>query len=356
MTKSLTLFSILPPLYQQWLGDFFHSESPKESLASCSQCPMLAPENPLDSSSSLVFNKTSKCCTYHPDLVNFFVGALFSDLDPSLDIGRQRLRAKIKNRALIGPLGVGALWKEDLEGPRSSSFQFGRSQHRLCPYYQADEGLCSIWRYRESVCATWFCKHDAGADSLQFWSLLQDYLEDIETLISREALRHVAPELEQSASEAWEKRLSLSNLESEQAPSDAEYTELWQSWAGREEEFYLASFEWTRGLKGEDLKRLLGPVGASCLQELQSAYQQVKEPRRPALLKLNPELEIVDSNEREHFIRSYAEFDVRALNKDKYQELQNSSFDSSQWPEDSLLKLYQLRILVEKDCRENSDG
>ncbi|MDF1660452.1 MAG: hypothetical protein P1V97_01685 [Planctomycetota bacterium] len=356
MNNPLSFFSILPPLYEQLLDDFFHNESPKESLANCSQCPMLAPKNPLDPSSALVFNKASKCCTYHPDLVNFFVGALFKDPHSSLETGRQRLRMKLAKRALVSPLGIGALWKEDLEGPRSEGFQFGRSQHRLCPYYESEGGLCSIWRYRESVCATWFCRHDAGADSLHFWSLLQDYLEDIDTLISREALKHVAPELEEGARAAWLKRSSLSNHESEQSPSEAEYAKLWQSWAGREEEFYIACFDWSQSLNSADLKRLLGPIGQDCLADIQSAYQQVRQPQRPDHLKLNPMLEVIQGNDTELLVRSYSEFDVRALNNDDYTQLKNPDFDCSKWPEDTILKLYQRRVLVEKEGPKDADG
>lgn len=353
MSPRASLQSLLPPLYQSLLDDFFQVESPKEALADCSACPLLPPKNPLAPESPLVFHKDSKCCTYHPDLVNVLAGAVLADTDPELKDGQERLRVKIRKRAQVSPLGIGALWKEDLEGPRGPHFQFGRSQHRRCPYYQQEEGLCSIWKHRESVCSTWFCKHDLGADGLAFWSRLQDYLEDVENQVSRAALGAIAPELITGAQAAWAKRLSDSNEQSERPLPPQEYAKLWQSWLGREEELYIQCFQWAQKLQAAELDQLLGPIGQDGLEQLKRAYQQLQQNKTPQCLALNPEIEIVHSTDKDHFVRSYAEFDVRRLNKGEYHKLQKTPFEASQWQPEHLNDLYRLRILIDPEA---SDG
>ena len=95
------------------------------------------------------FSPDLKCCTYHPTLPNFLVGALFADADPALDEGRRRVRAAIARRAGVSPEWVGPprKYRVLLEAGRVRGF--GRARALVCPYL--DSGRCSIWRHRESV-------------------------------------------------------------------------------------------------------------------------------------------------------------------------------------------------------------
>jgi Fe-S-cluster containining protein len=284
---------------------------------------MLCEENPFTESGPF-FNSGTKCCTYHPDLVNYLVGHSLSDQSAEGAEGRRRLQQKIAQRSLITPLGIGALWKQELESPAANDFLFGRSVQRRCPYYQTENGQCSIWRFRESVCSTWFCQHSAGDDGRQFWSALQDYLEDLENLLSRAALGQIAPHLLEASEEAWKERLTLSAKESEQPPSQSHYRKLWQDFVGREEALYRQCYEHAQSLSESDIEKLLGPVGRDCLRNLHALYDEIQAPNLPSQFKLNPELEVVKRDQTGVYIRSYSEFDALYLDRATFDGLQSS--------------------------------
>lgn len=95
----------LPEYYHKFLPGFFRNTIPLETVATCSECPMLSEEGN-DSSESEFFSPESKCCTHYPNLYNYIVGGLLSNTDKELDEGRHRIRRQIKRRIGVTPHGV----------------------------------------------------------------------------------------------------------------------------------------------------------------------------------------------------------------------------------------------------------
>src|SRR4051794_4988796 len=135
------------------------------------------------------FRPDTKCCTYHPTLANYLVGAVLRD--DSLAEGRQRLREKIAGGIGVTPRFLATPRKYRLLWDASRERAFGRSLSLRCPYYVEDGGRCAIWRHREADCSTFFCKHGAGADGKIFWRALGAYLTGVELALSRHALDQV---------------------------------------------------------------------------------------------------------------------------------------------------------------------
>jgi hypothetical protein len=351
--------SILPALYENFLSDFFHSPTPMESKASCSDCSMLA-SHALSEPALPSFSQATKCCTFHPDLMNYLVGGLLVDKNPSFADGRQRVRDKIANRVFVGPLGVGASWQTAVKNGQAADFRFGQTRTRQCPYYQTKEGLCSIWQYRDAVCSTWFCKYQTGEDGRLFWSALQDYLEDVENILSRYLVSQIAPDLLDFALEQWQRRLTVSSDQPATTCDPAIYKQIWQSWQGREEELYISCYELASGLSRADVDRLLGALGRSCLETVKERYQILRDPVIGEYLQLNSELELLKKTEEGVLVRTYTEFDSLFIEMNVFKALEEfkpglkRSFVEQQielkhqlsLANDQLLKFCQLRVLV----------
>src|SRR6266702_2052856 len=130
------LHDALPALYRSMLGAPFDREVPLESKATCDNCAMLegaAGEHarPVDGIPRF-FRPDTKCCTFHPRLPNYLVGAVLSDETPGGAEGRRRVAARVASR-----VGVTPAW---LHPPRTFSLlydnarhAFGRAQGLRCP-------------------------------------------------------------------------------------------------------------------------------------------------------------------------------------------------------------------------------
>src|SRR5687767_1905524 len=96
---------------------------------------MCAPTGAAPSPDALHFRPDAKCCTYHPTLPNYLVGALLADPDPALEEGRRRVRDKLAARVGVTPLWLAAPRKTMVLLEASRDTSFGRSRALRCPYY-----------------------------------------------------------------------------------------------------------------------------------------------------------------------------------------------------------------------------
>jgi hypothetical protein len=222
---SSTLRSSISADYGALLPDVFDGPAIVEARATCGDCAM-CPSPGVDAARGLVvehFLPSTKCCTYHPTLPNFLVGALLSDFNPDMADGRRRIVEAVARGEGVTPLGIAppAEYARRYREERPTSF--GRSEVLLCPYYARSTGSCSIWRHRESVCTTFFCKHTLGATGHSFWMGLRAYLEHVEAALARDAAAHLVPEAHSGASG-------------------------WGEWRGREVDLYIACADHVRRL------------------------------------------------------------------------------------------------------------
>lgn len=289
------LLDLLPPIYRTLLPATFDRHTPVEAKATCSSCAM-CPEEPSRSGQqvapsdgvSRLFRPDVKCCTFHPDLPNYLVGAILADEDPALAEGRRRIRERIASRIAVDPLGVRppARYSVLYDISRRS---FGRSAALRCPYFEERGGDCTIWRWREAICSTYFCKYVSGADGRAFWAQLKTYLALVESVLSRHAVFGLHPAYLLAGHHRTESAvtLGLADLDETPPPSN-EYAARWGAWEGREEAYYRSCTDGVRALSPDDVTRIIGIDGAIELAVLDKLHRAACEPLLPEVLQLNP--------------------------------------------------------------------
>lgn len=351
-----SLRTSLPPIYGSLLPSFFDSAPPAEKKATCSNCAMCPPPGPQPPGVQY-FLPDAKCCTYHPSLPNYLVGALLKDSDPSLVEGQRRVRARIAARIGLTPRAVATPRKYRLFFDAAREHAFGRSLLLRCPYFIEEGGLCGIWRHREADCSTFFCKYDAGADGEIFWRALGRYLSRVEQVLSQHALGVVAPELARPV--LLPNGLTLEELE-DRPPAQAYYAELWGQWLGREEELYHHCHEVVAALGPAALPQLLADEHHALLERLAAAYRRATVPTLPERLVLSTKLEM-QAVEGGAITTGYSRYEPMFLSAPLLEVLGGLRAEESlaaarvrlwreheiELPDALLLSLYQARILVE---------
>lgn len=356
----------LPELYRALLPPALFRDVPPERKAtcdSCSMCPDSCGNLAEPAMAAKLFRPDTKCCTYHPRLPNYLVGALLGDEDSALAEGQRRIRERITKRVGVQPQWLRPPAKYDLLY-QSARGAFGRSTTLRCPYYAEEGGNCSIWRYREAVCSTYFCKYVAGADGQRMWTSIKAYLGLIERQLSRWALLQIAPDLVYRAPGIDEPArgtgtLSLEDMDDD-SPPDSDYAAHWQSFVGREEEIYRRTYEAVRALSAADLEKILGLDGEVQLGSLERRYEAAVTPQLPDKPRLNPAATIKHLPDGTIGVGAYSEFDALALPKVALPLLMEFRGDEpadtvrrrlrdttgADFDEDLLIMLHQHRILI----------
>jgi hypothetical protein len=361
-----SILDSLPTLYRDLFPTFFQDPLPTEAKATCSSCAMCEASNPVPIESvdgvSRFFRPDTKCCTYHPRLPNYLVGAILADEDAAMAEGRRRIQDKIVRRVGVNPQWIKAPTRYNLLYTNARQ-AFGRAEALRCPYYESRGGLCTIWRYREAVCSTYFCKYVAGADGRKFWMTLKTWLTLAEIQLSRYALLQLLPDyvlFGKDKADASGGPLTIEDLDDKPLP-DKEYAELWRNWVGREAEFYRACFESVRALSSEEFENLLGLDGIIELAILKRLHEAAVAPKLPKLLKLNPSATVQWLPDGSVAMASYSEFDAVALpgaaydllveftGKEPVEAVRKRLREEKQADlhDDILMELYRHRILMD---------
>ena len=311
----------LNPLYQRlFQTSVFDRPALEERRATCDNCAM-CDHGQLAPVEMGYFKPNLKCCTWHPVLLNFLVGAIFADEDPALEEGRRRLREIIASRKGVTAIAMMPSAKYLMLYDAAKATGFGRAPSLLCPYYSdANGGTCTVWRYREAVCSTYFCKYENGKPGFQFWTTMKEYLSHVQSSLAVLAARAVDPSLPHP--QVDKTRLTLEELE-DQPPTEELYASYWGTWIGREEEFYRACYAYVRDMPhAEFVEKIDGqPVARSLIGQLNHRLDVVEHRTalpdrliRAADLKTRPAGENV-------VVTSYNQFDAFALDADLFEVL-----------------------------------
>jgi hypothetical protein len=271
-----TLRDKLNPLYRSLFAPgVFDRPEVVENRATCETCAM-CDQGQIAPVEMDYFNPSTKCCTYHPSLANYLVGAILADQGDELAEGRRRLREVIKTRIGVTPLYLTAPRKYSLlYAAASTSGAFGRSMILRCPYYDAEnDGRCTVWRYREAVCSTYFCKYTDGKPGWEFWNTVKGYLAHVESMLTRATAWTVDQAVQMPTKEPHQ--LTLEDLE-DQPASETDYLRYWGKWVGREEEFYIACYDHARKVKPEEFAKNVdeSPDGRRYTAELASRHDAI---------------------------------------------------------------------------------
>jgi Fe-S-cluster containining protein len=318
-TEATTLADLLPEGLRPFLADPLRRPKAAERKSTCDRCAMCAPAG-ADPGAFRSYHPDAKCCTYHPALPNFLVGALLADADPALAEGRRRVRAKIEQGVGVDPAGIDAPAPVRRLYPHSAP-AFGRSTALLCPYFDRDRRNCTIWRYREAVCSTFFCKLEEGKDGADLWSAVKRYLLEIEDAL----VEHVLLELGFDGGARRRMRPRDAALDADdldgRAPSPQAARERWGPWHGRETELFLRAHEITRALTPADVAALLGVRGRACVDEIGRALDALEPDRVPDPLRLAPRLHLTVDGDSHVMLVTYSANDPLRLRRALFDEL-----------------------------------
>lgn len=308
---------MLPPVYQGFVNEVFDKPKVNETRANCAQCSMCDWGQPSPVNMEY-FNKATKCCTFYPSIPNFLVGAILADNSPENAEGKKRIREVIANR-------MGTL-PQQLTRPRKLSFlmtnyseSFGRANSLLCPYFNKDspEYACTIWRHREAVCMTYYCKYDAGQRGYDFWNALKDYLFFMQRILSLAAMEQVDKKVKEPR---W-KGHHISPEDMDDLPPKAdEYASWWGKWVGREEQFYIKTYEWVKNISRADFKKNAEstPEGKKVVARLHETYEKLEKKILPTSLVRNARMKEDHAGEKV-VVTTYHRYDSFALDKDLYE-------------------------------------
>ncbi|MCB9642849.1 MAG: hypothetical protein H6728_07195 [Myxococcales bacterium] len=366
-----TFLSMLPPIYVPFLPKFFQQPPIPESKATCAKCAMCPPLGTTTTQQEALsfFLPNTKCCTYHPSLPNYLVGGILQNTEAHLSEGSQRVLKKLEQQRGVNPYWLSPPDKYVHIYRASRVKSFGRTETLLCPYYEQSSGNCSVWQYRDSVCSSFFCKHDAGEEGNLFWKAFARYLTSVESKLARYALRQVAPELEDETLNVKAKKTILLGPEEleERPPHPAEYKAIWKDWVGREKDFFVQCYQVVQGIDRATFEDIKTEQESQEYEEIEQRYNTLQTPVLPPRLIRNPEMQVQDAIPGYKLVISYSRFDVLMLPEELVAALEMFTKDRSieearqeiaqryeiEFEDESLIELYQYRLLTTPDDDEN---
>jgi hypothetical protein len=356
--ETVRIIDFIAECYADFLPQFFSNSIPVESAATCSNCAMLEKNDSLPHA-PMFFSAGTKCCTHHPELPNYMVGALISTTDPGHVTGRERMMKKIADRTSVTPLGLFRPKKYTLLLKNANPEYFGNSEILRCPFYET-AGNCSLRPYWDAVCSTWFCKYNSGKEGRLFWGSLRKYMENLEKILSRYVLLKMGFDFPKPGiSIAETTPLTLQELD-DLPPLAHIYNELWGAWTGRETEFYKEAYKIITQLRQEEFDAIEGVEQKIIQRELEQAYDQMMNSHLPERLKRNPELIVEKMSDAAYLLSGYSPLDPLKAGKRTYdcldlfdgiktnQEALKVCLEKYKFrlTEENLLKLHQFRILI----------
>ncbi|MCI0613005.1 hypothetical protein L0244_08445 [bacterium] len=252
----------LPPLYRRWVDQILKQDIYSEPRATCDDCAMCTYVHP-PATEDNYFNPNVKCCSYHPPLPNYLIGAIIADDDSSLcEVKEQFLERLMK--FIITPLGLSAPYMVYLFHMLKP---FGQYEQLLCPFYlKHSGGRCGIWKYRNSVCSTYFCKHERGAVGYRLWQKLRLMLNSAEKLLAKYCADQFPVIIPENASDIREKT--------------------WGNWTFREAEFFQNCWDIVRPLRWDEVLKIGGDELELKVQELKDAFNSWQSKNLPGALEM----------------------------------------------------------------------
>jgi len=355
----MRIADIFPGFYHPFLPDFFQTELPRETSATCAECAMLSSAENQHGDFIGTYSAVSKCCTYYPEIPNFLVGAILAETDPAYEDGKNRIRSSIEKRVALTPHGLGRPRKYALLAKRTTDF-FGKSRLLICPFYFREKGCCTLWPYLTATCRTWFCKYDRGQEGLEFWFALRVYWEHVQRTLVRYVLLEFGfpTEIILQASKESES-LTVEELD-DRPPRSEHYKHLWGDWIDREEDFFRQAYDSVAGLTADTFQSLGGIDYSVHLNQVIQRYEAMMKDEPPHRLQRNPRLHMQKTEAETVLLMGYSSRDVVEVPASLYDILDH--FDGRNSVEevieslikqeklvpepDLLLSLYHLRILI----------
>ncbi len=254
--------NIVPSVYQNFISTEVLGLNSVEKKATCDNCLRAR-----DKRFAYTYKENLKCCTFHPYLPNFAVGALLEKKEKTSGI--LKIEDKIKNLEFCLPMGILAPFDYQLSFLSKDENEFGNRQDLLCPYFSEQMNQCSIWEYRGVVCTSFYCRSDYGQDGLKFWAVLSDYLSYVEMALAEECL----VQLDFSSRDLSDQLMYLNKRDfstqeqTQKALSSQVDKKLWNGYTDKTE-FYKKCFSLVKDIKRIQFKEILGQQGLELENEV----------------------------------------------------------------------------------------
>jgi hypothetical protein len=312
----------LPPLYASWLDQLLGDSIPRESEATCDDCPM-CPKGGRQKAAEQFFDPYSKCCTYTPNLPNYLVGRIITDTDPAFARGRASVEERMRSGVGVTPLGLAPPASRTLlyQHVTAEAEGFGRARALRCAHYLDEAGgRCGIWRHRNSVCSTWFCKHVRGAVGMRFWKSILGLLIAVEAQLATWCVLELDPGAEALArlfpppgDRPPSEKLRWGDIG---VPADERARRaIWGSWWQREEAFYAECARRVNALDWNDVVRIGGPEIGVRSSLAKDRFAALTSEELPSSLEMG-RYQVVSSSGAQTRIQSYSGGDLVDLPKE----------------------------------------
>ena len=250
----MKIYQSCSPFLSPYLLQVFGDLDISEKTATCHDCLCSRPER----KNLPFYQKHLKCCTFHPFLPNYEVGAILASEDVGYE-AKEVVRQKIQRREYALPLGVFAPVSYQVAFNQREPADFGNKESFLCPYFDRKKEQCGIWRHRGSVCTSYFCASDRGAVGLEFWERLGDYLHVCEMVLAQDCVVSMGlppdcidGQLEYiNCATGTPEELAINSMS---VPLHRSY---WVDWSGDIEEYYLSCCRYLKNLSPREIGELL---------------------------------------------------------------------------------------------------
>lgn len=258
----MQLSAITPSFYKDILHRQVLSLNVVEKAATCDDCLRSR-----DKRFSYTYKSHLKCCTFHPYLPNYAVGALLEM--PVQTKGIQEIHRKISAHEFNLPIGLLAPYDYQFKFLTKEESDFGNDETLLCPYYDQDGNRCSIWQYRGVVCTSFYCRSDHGQNGLKFWTVLSDYLSYVEMALAEECLVQLdfSPRDLSNQLEYLNKRDFEADEVSQKIIAPTQMKQLWNGYTDSIE-FYKKCFAIVKKIDRNQFKEILGQQGLALEKEV----------------------------------------------------------------------------------------
>lgn len=306
----------LPAPLAGWAAELLGAVPAAERLATCEHCAMCDMNARADTPAlpqRVLFDPTTRCCTYRPFLPNYLAGAILSDPAVS-EHGRTTLLERMAQGDAT-PLGVRVDAAYQLLYDHARAPAFGRAVALRCPH-QLPSGGCGIWQHRPAVCATWYCKHERGAVGDRQWKSLNRVFGAAEQALALWCLQALDwPALAQCDAQSELTRDVLDAATLDRWRDTARDEPSWGPWLGREAEFYIACDEKARTLAWADVQALGGASLAAWAGHARQASQAHADTALPAQLRAG-RFEVLGAAAGQLWLSTYSAFDPLEVSPD----------------------------------------
>ncbi|MEN0059827.1 MAG: hypothetical protein AAGB31_13385 [Bdellovibrio sp.] len=262
----------LPKIYEDLLPREILQFEPVETKATCDSCAMARPRH----RGKIHYREDLKCCTFHPFLPNYMVGAIFTDA--SQGAAQDIFRDKIQRREYALPIGLVAPVRYQVEFNQRTEGDFGQREDWLCPYYNKERQNCNVWRHRGVVCTTFFCKSSYGKVGLKFWEKLSNYLWYVELALLEEALvlLDFSPRQVMTLLDYHNRQDGTAAEKSSWVLPEKKSRELWNGYYEDQEGFYKKSYQVIGNMDKRAFHELLGEQGQVLEEDLFALLPQLQ--------------------------------------------------------------------------------